>query len=147
MDMPLGRSNSKQGNGAVGILTADVIDRTHYYEHAVILALVPFKNTALTFGEKPSPLTPAIGHNLVEAFRAAGLPAGVFNFVPGRTEVLLVQPLSGQAALVGEAEARALEALARGGGLPATLPEETLLESRLDAVCAGDWRRTSCGCR
>jgi RHH-type proline utilization regulon transcriptional repressor/proline dehydrogenase/delta 1-pyrroline-5-carboxylate dehydrogenase len=37
---------------------------------------------------KPSPLTPAIGRNLVEAFRAAGLPAGVFNFVPGRTEVI-----------------------------------------------------------
>ena len=37
---------------------------------------------------KPSPLTPAIGHNLVEAFRAAGLPAGVFNFIPGRTEVI-----------------------------------------------------------
>ncbi|MBP1748544.1 MAG: putA [Deltaproteobacteria bacterium] len=37
---------------------------------------------------KPSPLTPAIGRNLVEAFRAAGLPAGVFNYVPGRTEVI-----------------------------------------------------------
>ncbi|HTZ40933.1 MAG TPA: proline dehydrogenase family protein, partial [Syntrophales bacterium] len=37
---------------------------------------------------KPSPLTPAIGHNLVDAFRAAGLPPGVFNFIPGRTEVI-----------------------------------------------------------
>jgi RHH-type proline utilization regulon transcriptional repressor/proline dehydrogenase/delta 1-pyrroline-5-carboxylate dehydrogenase len=35
---------------------------------------------------KPSPLTPAIGYHLVEAFRAAGLPRGVFNFLPGRTE-------------------------------------------------------------
>ncbi len=52
-DIVFGRSNSKQANGAVGILTADAIDRTHYYEHAVILALVPFKNPALTFGEKP----------------------------------------------------------------------------------------------
>lgn len=43
------RSNSKQGNGAVGILTRDVIDRTGYYEHAVILALVPFKNPDLSF--------------------------------------------------------------------------------------------------
>lgn len=50
-DIVFGRSNSKQGNGAVGILTADVIDRTRYYEHAVILALVPFKNAALTFGD------------------------------------------------------------------------------------------------
>ncbi|MBI5667084.1 MAG: inosine/xanthosine triphosphatase [Chloroflexi bacterium] len=53
-DIVFGRSNSKQANGAVGILTADAIDRTRYYEHAVILALVPFKNPALTFGEKSS---------------------------------------------------------------------------------------------
>ena len=37
---------------------------------------------------KPSPLTPVIGHQLVEMFRDAGLPAGVFNYVPGRTEVI-----------------------------------------------------------
>ncbi len=37
---------------------------------------------------KPSPLTPVIGHQLVEAFRAAALPPGVFNFLPGRTEVI-----------------------------------------------------------
>ncbi|NWG15481.1 MAG: inosine/xanthosine triphosphatase [Chloroflexi bacterium] len=49
-DIVFGRSNSKQANGAVGILTADAIDRTAYYEHAVILALVPFKNPALVFG-------------------------------------------------------------------------------------------------
>jgi len=48
-DRVFGRSNSKQDNGAVGILTADVIDRARYYEHAVALALVPFKNLALTF--------------------------------------------------------------------------------------------------
>jgi inosine/xanthosine triphosphatase len=48
-DRVFGRSNSKQGNGAVGILTADVIDRTRYYVHAVVLALVPFKNPSLTF--------------------------------------------------------------------------------------------------
>jgi inosine/xanthosine triphosphatase len=48
-DRVFGRSNSKQGNGAVGILTADVIDRERYYEHAVVLALVPFQNPSLTF--------------------------------------------------------------------------------------------------
>jgi RHH-type proline utilization regulon transcriptional repressor/proline dehydrogenase/delta 1-pyrroline-5-carboxylate dehydrogenase len=37
---------------------------------------------------KPSPLTPVIGHHLVEIFRDTGLPAGVFNYVPGRTEVI-----------------------------------------------------------
>jgi non-canonical (house-cleaning) NTP pyrophosphatase len=41
-DRVFGRSNSKQGNGAIGILTNDVIDRTALYEHAVILALTPF---------------------------------------------------------------------------------------------------------
>jgi RHH-type proline utilization regulon transcriptional repressor/proline dehydrogenase/delta 1-pyrroline-5-carboxylate dehydrogenase len=35
---------------------------------------------------KPSPLTPVIGHHLVEAFCHALLPAGVFNFLPGPTE-------------------------------------------------------------
>jgi inosine/xanthosine triphosphatase len=46
-DRVFDRTNSKQGNGAVGLLTHDVIDRVRYYEHAVILALVPFKNAQL----------------------------------------------------------------------------------------------------
>jgi non-canonical (house-cleaning) NTP pyrophosphatase len=49
-DQVFGRSNSKQTNGAVGLLTADLIDRQRYYEHAVILALVPLKNTDLSWG-------------------------------------------------------------------------------------------------
>jgi inosine/xanthosine triphosphatase len=48
-DRVFGRVNSKQGNGAVGLLTGNVIDRTGYYEHAVVLALIPFKNPALRF--------------------------------------------------------------------------------------------------
>jgi inosine/xanthosine triphosphatase len=46
-DMVFGRSNSKQENGAVGLLTGDVIDRAQLYEHAVVLALIPFKNPRL----------------------------------------------------------------------------------------------------
>lgn len=46
-DMVFRRNNSKQGNGAVGILTGDVIDRVEYYRHAVILALIPFINKEL----------------------------------------------------------------------------------------------------
>lgn len=46
-DLVFGRSNSKQENGAVGILTGNVIDRTQLYEHAMILALIPFKNDSL----------------------------------------------------------------------------------------------------
>lgn len=34
--------NSKQHNGAVGILTNDAIDRKGYYKHAAVLALIPF---------------------------------------------------------------------------------------------------------
>ena len=37
---------------------------------------------------KPSGLTPVIGWQLVELFREAGLPAGVFNFTPGRGSVI-----------------------------------------------------------
>jgi inosine/xanthosine triphosphatase len=46
-DRVFGRRNSKQENGAVGLLTGDVMDRRSYYESAVILALIPFKNRDL----------------------------------------------------------------------------------------------------
>jgi inosine/xanthosine triphosphatase len=46
-DLVFGQQNSKQANGAIGILTGNVIDRTRLYEHAVIMALAPFKNQAL----------------------------------------------------------------------------------------------------
>ena len=46
-DIVFGRSNSKRANGAIGILTGDVVDRTQLYEQGVILALIPFKNPQL----------------------------------------------------------------------------------------------------
>jgi len=46
-DLVFKRSNSKQKNGAVGILTKNLIDRTDYYVHAIILALIPFTNSKL----------------------------------------------------------------------------------------------------
>lgn len=46
-DLVFRRENSKQKNGAIGILTANVVDRTGLYEQAVILALLPFKNPSL----------------------------------------------------------------------------------------------------
>ena len=51
-DIVFNRDNSKQANGSVGILTDDALTRTTYYEQAVILALIPFKNTILTFPER-----------------------------------------------------------------------------------------------
>ncbi len=46
-DMVFGQSNSKQADGAVGLLTGNVLNRTKLYEHAMILALIPFKNETL----------------------------------------------------------------------------------------------------
>jgi non-canonical (house-cleaning) NTP pyrophosphatase len=40
-DRVFGRSGSKQGEGAVGLLTKGAICRSSYYEHALILALAP----------------------------------------------------------------------------------------------------------
>lgn len=46
-DLFFSRNNSKQGNGAIGILTDDVIDRKNLYIPAVIFALIPFKHPEL----------------------------------------------------------------------------------------------------
>lgn len=46
-DVVFGRTNTKQENGAVGLLTGDIIDRAAFYEQAVILALIPFRNPEL----------------------------------------------------------------------------------------------------
>jgi inosine/xanthosine triphosphatase len=42
-----GRTKSKQENGAVGLLTHDLITRTSAYAETVVLALIPFKNPEL----------------------------------------------------------------------------------------------------
>jgi inosine/xanthosine triphosphatase len=46
-DKVFGRTNSKQQNGTVGLLTGDALNRTSYYTDAVIFALIPFKNQHL----------------------------------------------------------------------------------------------------
>jgi inosine/xanthosine triphosphatase len=46
-DQVFKQSHSKQKNGAVGLLTNDIIDRSEYYKQAVILALVPFMKPEL----------------------------------------------------------------------------------------------------
>ncbi|TDZ28507.1 Non-canonical purine NTP phosphatase [Colletotrichum spinosum] len=50
-DLVFGEVNSKQTRGSVGLLTGDLIDRTTYYSHAMVLALIPFRaeNGNLTF--------------------------------------------------------------------------------------------------
>lgn len=46
-DLVFSHTNSKQKSGAVGILTGNVMVRSTYYTEAVVLALIPFKNTEL----------------------------------------------------------------------------------------------------
>lgn len=46
-DIIFGQENSKQGIGAVGILTHGVMDRPQYYAEAVVMSLIPFKNSEL----------------------------------------------------------------------------------------------------
>lgn len=46
-DAVFGGKNSKQKGGTVGHLTNGVIDRTKYYEQAMILATIPFLNENL----------------------------------------------------------------------------------------------------
>lgn len=48
-DMVFGDTNSKQKKGIVGALTGNTIDRKEYYAHAVVLALICFKNKDIYF--------------------------------------------------------------------------------------------------
>lgn len=46
-DQVFKRTNSKQSNGAVGILTNGIVNRMEYYQQAVTLALIPFVNKSI----------------------------------------------------------------------------------------------------
>jgi inosine/xanthosine triphosphatase len=46
-DIVFEMNDSKRNQGAAGILTHNVINRMQLYEHAMILALIPFRNQAL----------------------------------------------------------------------------------------------------
>lgn len=46
-DLIFRESNTKQKNGAVGLLTRNQVDRTELYRQAVVLALIPFVNSGL----------------------------------------------------------------------------------------------------
>ncbi len=46
-DIVFGRTNSKQDNGTIGLLTRNLIDRAGLHEHAAIIALIPFVNEHL----------------------------------------------------------------------------------------------------
>jgi len=46
-DLVFGQSDSKRKNGAVGLLTGNTITRTGLYEHALVMALIPFRQPSL----------------------------------------------------------------------------------------------------
>ena len=48
-DVVFGRSDSKRKDGTVGILTKGDIDRASYYEHALHMAMIPWRNPDLYF--------------------------------------------------------------------------------------------------
>ncbi|KAF4342544.1 nitrogen metabolic regulation nmr [Fusarium beomiforme] len=48
-DLVFGQTDSKNKQGSVGLLTGGVVDRAAYYTQAVILALIPFRNSSLDF--------------------------------------------------------------------------------------------------
>jgi uncharacterized protein len=58
--------------------------------------------------------------------------------VPGGSEALLIQPLTGQAAVMSRADAAALSGRSAGGALPPSLPEATLREAGFVVGSAGE---------
>lgn len=46
-DLVFRKKDSKKSDGSVGILTHGVINRSEYYQHALVLALIPFVNPTL----------------------------------------------------------------------------------------------------
>lgn len=49
-DLIFARSNSKQHEGAIGILTQGLVDRCQLYEHAALMAMIPLVRTDLFRG-------------------------------------------------------------------------------------------------
>jgi inosine/xanthosine triphosphatase len=53
IDRMSGEENTKQRGGAVGFLTRGQLDRQDLYAQGIVVALIPFLNTTLYFGEDP----------------------------------------------------------------------------------------------
>jgi inosine/xanthosine triphosphatase len=58
MDQLVGEHDTKHGKGAVGILTADLVDRQKAYEILVTYALAPFLTPRLYSDERRAGITP-----------------------------------------------------------------------------------------
>ena len=55
-DQVMGDTDTKSTTGTVGPLTGGVIDRVAFYAHALVLAMVPFRNVDLTFRAAEEPV-------------------------------------------------------------------------------------------
>lgn len=51
-DLVFKKNNSKQQNGAVGLLTQDLLTRQKLYEQAMLLAMIPYMNKELYYSPK-----------------------------------------------------------------------------------------------
>jgi inosine/xanthosine triphosphatase len=97
-DVVFARTNSKQEDGTVGILTRGVIDRTEYYVHPLVLALVPFVNKELYDGRETTRRLP----------RAVAAPTAWQRYAwqlrenPVRTKALTAAVTTGLGSVIGQ---------------------------------------------
>lgn len=90
-DIVFSRSNSKQFEGAIGLLTHNSITRMEYYTHAVIMALIPFENKSLTW-PSPAPVSkPFLDAQVVAAAETQAVKDA--EFAPGTTAMHLDEPV------------------------------------------------------
>ncbi len=80
------RTNSKQQEGAIGTLSGQVVDRRSLYEHAAIMALLPFKNDGLYLPRTPHPSLVARGPVAPDRQAKPHMPAPATRQSPGKGE-------------------------------------------------------------
>lgn len=88
-DQIFGRSNSKQEDGTVGILTAGLIDRASYYHHALVLGFVPLlsQNAWLYAPAAAKEAPPSITLNDGAVHPLVGFGTYKCGFVPASSSV------------------------------------------------------------
>ena len=156
-DIVFQKSNSKQKNGAIGILTRNVVDRTSLYEQAVILALIPFKNPELyqarqtevrggySISSDPARLQIDVIHDFLtnHAYWSKGIPRPVveqainnslcFGVYQGSDQVGFARVITDRATFAYVADVFILEAH-RGRGLSKQLIETIVQQPNLQGL-------------
>jgi non-canonical (house-cleaning) NTP pyrophosphatase len=86
------RTGSKAGEGVVGLLTHGIIDRAAYYEHALVMALIPFTNASIYAGEASEAATAVEAEALYAASSSsssASMPRAPAAAAPPSTKTAL----------------------------------------------------------